>query len=177
VSETQEETQVTQNGADGDAQEMSNVLEQIRQRRRSLFENRQTYLSIPGYEEIGLVAQYHLLDGHELNGIVEKVRRQTKDAVSRGINSSLDILITACDGLFLFREGEYVPFDPGYTGSPLDYNQGLAEFVGYEANSARQVVQGLFGNNDAALAAHAMKLQRWFQNTTRDADQEFLGEM
>jgi hypothetical protein len=159
-------------------EETNTILESIRTKRRELFENRSTYISIPGYEEIGLVAQYHLLDGKELDMIGDKVKRQVKNKVDRGILSAVDVFIAACDGLYLSRDGgTYVPFDPGRRGTPLRYEPELGSFIGADgADTARKVVFALFGDNDAAIGNHSMKLNRWFMNTTRDADEELLGE-
>lgn len=161
-----------------DPEDQSNILESIRARRRSLLENRSTYIIVPGYDDIGLVASYHLLDGKELDMIGDKVKRQTRDRVERGLFAAADTMIAACDGLFLDRgQGEYVPFDPGRTGEPLRFGKELSEFIGADgADTARKSLFALFGNNDAAIGTHAMKLNRWFTNTTRDADEEFLGE-
>lgn len=172
---TDREVKQFENGAGDDDQ--ANILEQIRQRRRELLQNRQTYIPIPGYDDIGLVAQYHLLDGKEMTRIVDKVQRQTKNKVERGVSISIDTFIAACDGLYLNPEdGVYVPFDPGRTGSPLQYDPSLSDFLGLDAPTARAVVRGLFGENDAAIAMHSMKLNRWFQDTSKSADDEFLGE-
>jgi|SRR5882672_5222381 len=159
-----------------DEEEAKTLFDQLRARRREIQENRQTYVSIPGYEEIGLCAQYHLLDGKIQERIVEKVKRQTKDRVDRGLFVAVDTMIQACDGLFLERDGQYIPFDPDRRGFAFKYEKALADFLEYEADTARRVVFGLFGNNDSMIAAHVMKLNRWFQNTTRDADEEFAGD-
>jgi len=153
-----------------------NLLEQLRQRRKELFENRSAYISITGYEDLGLVCQYKLLDSKEMDRIAEKVRRQVKNKVDRGMFTAVDTFIEACEGLYLEREGAYVPFDPNRQGFPLKYEPALAEFLGFSADSARKVVFGLFGDNDAAIAGHAMRLQRWFMNTSREADEDLLGE-
>lgn len=165
------------NGAP-DENEINSLLEQIRERRKELSGDRKTYITIPGYDDIGLVAMYHLLDGKELDIITTRAQRQTRDRVDRGLYMACDVMIAACDGLYLDRGGsEYVPFDPKRRGEAFRYEQALADFCGFEAETARQVVMGLFGNNDAALASHSFKLQRWFQDTMRDADEEFLGEL
>src|SRR5580765_2030555 len=155
-----------------------NLLDRIRAKRLELAERRSTYITVPGYEDIGLVVQYHLLDGKELDRIAEKVKRQMRDRVDRGLNAAADTLIAACDGFFLDKgSSEYAPFDPGNRGAPLRYEKELAEFLGVEeVATARDVVFMIFADNDVALANHAMKLNRWFTNTSRDADEEFLGE-
>jgi hypothetical protein len=155
------------------------LVDAIRAKRKEISENRETYLSVPGYEEIGLVVRYHLLDAKELNGIGDRVKKQTRDRVDRGMFAAADTLIAACDGLYIDKgNGEFVAFDPDKRGTPLRYERELAEFIGADetVTRARQVVFELFGYNDAALANHCAKLQRWFTNTTRDADEEFLGE-
>jgi len=166
------------NGVPEDEDQIKSLLEQIRLRRRELSGDRKTYITIPGYDDLGLVAMYHLLDGKELDVITTRAQRQTRDRVERAIYMACDVMISACDGLYLDRGGsEYVPFDPQRRGEPFRYESALADFCGFEAETARQVVMGLFGNNDAALASHSFKLQRWFQDTMRDADEEFLGEL
>lgn len=164
----------------GDLEDQSrNLMDEIRKARRNLAENRQTYIQLPGYEHVGLVAQYHLLDGKQLDMIAERVKRQTKDRVDRGINAAVDTFIAACDGLFVEKDGGYAPLDPDNRGMPLRYEPSLAKFCDFykEGMTARQVVFGLFGDNDAAIAGHAMKLNRWFMNTTSEVDDEFLGEI
>jgi hypothetical protein len=64
--------------------------------------------------------------------------------------------------------------DPGDTGTPVMFDQRLAEILGMEGQvtSARQVVRKLFGNNDMAIVAHAEKLNRWLANTRADVSLE-----
>ena len=155
-----------------------NLMEQFRERRKALSESRETYISIPGYSEIGLACKYRLLDGKELNEIVKKVRKQYQDEVDRGIFTAIDTMLAASLGLYIQQNGDFVSLDPEGRGEPYGYEPALATFIGDpEADTGRKVVISLFGGNDAALAMHNFKLNRWFQDTTRDANEELLGEV
>ena len=125
------------------------------------------------------MAKYHLLDGKELDMIADKVKRQTRNRVDRGLFAAADTLIECCDGLYIAKdENVFEALDPDKRGTPLAYEPALGAFIGaVGADTARKVVFALFGENDSALAAHTMKLNRWFANTNRDADEDFLGEV
>lgn len=153
-----------------------NLIDQIRAKRQELLENTTCFISIPGYEEIGLVAQYRMMTAKEIETIASKSKKD-KDKVRRGMNIAIDTLIEACGGLYLIREdGAAIPFDPNKRGMALGYEKELADFLGFEAVAARQVLRGLFGESDTMISGHAVKLQRWFMNTSRDADEELLGD-
>jgi len=155
----------------------SSMMDTLRQKRNELVEGSDTYLDIPGYSGL-LVGRYSLLDSEEVVKIGKRVERQFKDKRMRGLYGSVDIIAQACQGLYYRTEdtGELQPVDPDGTGTPLTYDQRLATELGFEATTAREVIFGVFADNDIAILKHGGDLNAWFADTSRNANESFLGE-
>lgn len=160
-------------------EEPSNLMENLRRKRQELIENRDELFPVQGYDEPKLLVKYRLLDGAELEAIGRKVSKQVKDRWQRGMLASMDTFIAACEGFYVdLGNGDPQPLEyPQGSGTPLRYEPALAEFLGFSAENARSVVQGVFANNDIAILQHAVLLGRWMGNTSLIVDEEFLGEM
>lgn len=158
------------------------VVDMLRRRRQALASETTTDLDIPGYGG-ELFARYHLIDGKQLNAIATKVQKTEREASARALFASIDVLIAACDGLYIRDHGvEKGVHEVMGEDTPVRYDQRLAEFLQYEgalgANpTARGVVLGLFGNNELAILTHSGNLQRWMMGLEAQNDEEFLGEL
>jgi hypothetical protein len=154
------------------------VMQRLREKRKSISERNEIDIDIPGYDG-ELVARYRLMEGHEFELIGKKVRRQFKSTADRLTYGSADTLIAACVNILirgaddrLYPLGDLI----GLPGEPIRYDDRLAEFLKFEANSARDVILGVFANNELALAQHQVKFARWTSDTSKDVSEDFLGE-
>jgi len=164
--------------------EPENLLEQLAAKRREISDTREVDIPVPGYdtEPPLLLIRYRLLDGHELTQIGIRIRRQQKgDRWMRALNAALDTFIAACVGIYVdLGEGDVQPLT--YKGEPIHgFTPELAEALQFEDDlperaSTRHIVMGLFANNDVAVTQHSYILNRWFQNTSLDINQEMLLE-
>lgn len=152
-----------------------NLLDQLRQERRESMENMETLIPVPGYDNIPLLIQYRMMDGHEMDKIGRKVIKQTRDRWTRNLMAAIDTMISAATGVFIEVGGEVQPLT--LNRQPiLGYTPELAEALGFKAATAREVVIGTFQNKDMHIANHSMRLQRWFGDSSAAVDEEFLGE-
>lgn len=166
---------------DGKAPE--NLLEQLAAKRREISEHREIDLPVPGYdtEPPLLLIRYKLLDGHTLTQIGMKIRRQQGDRWLRALNAALDTFIAACTGFYVDL-GEGIAEPLTYNGEHIrGFTMELAEALQFtkdlpENATTRHVAMGLFGGNDVAVTQHSYLLNRWFQNTSIDINEELLME-
>ena len=152
-----------------------NLMETLRARREQALEDKEYDLEIPGYNG-DLVARYRHLSGKEADQIGTRVMNQTKQRTERTVHMAMDTMIAACTGMYARIGAELVPIDPNGDGIPCGYDEELAQFMGFEATTAREVVRGVFVGNEMAIGAHSMQLQRWMSGDRRTMAEEFLGE-
>jgi len=165
-----------------DAQAVRNesLLDNLKIKRGDLA-NRETFINIPGYDEAPPImkAKYRLLEGHEIDAIMNKVMRETKNQWDRNTLSAVDTFIASCEGIYVdIGDGSPEPHAlrlPRTDKPILGYNKDLAEAMGFEAETARQTVFEIFANNELAIQQHNMKLSLWMSNTSRKVDEDFLG--
>lgn len=136
------------------------------------------YIDVTGYAG-RLVACYRLMDGKELELIGKRVERQAQDQAEKLVWGSADILIAACEGFYL-RADDDTLHPLLVEGEHVKYDENLAEFLDYkeQVKSARDVVIGLFADNDMALVQHQVRYARWMADPSKDPNQEALpGEL
>lgn len=145
-------------------------LERARAKRARLAEQTTTDIDVHGYGG-ELVVKYRLLDplveGKEIGNRVASEWAKHPD--EQRYYALVDSMIAACAGVYLRVDGKLEPIDP--EGSePILFDGRLAEGLGFEADTARKTVLGVFAGNRAAVVAHAMLLQRWFGDTTGELE-------
>lgn len=162
-------------------EEPENLFEQLAAKRRELAETNEVNIPVPGYDKEPplLLVRYRHLDGTELDKLANKIRRETKGRWQRTLLASIDTFITAVVGLYVDM-GDGVPRPLTYHGEPITtFGPDLAEAMQFadkvpNPNNHRDVVLGLFGNNDVAIAQHNYLLNRWFGDTSLVISQELL---
>jgi hypothetical protein len=168
------DVEVEENG-EVEEEQVQSLLDQLRAERKEGMEDVQTLIPVPGYDTVPLLIQYRMMDGHELDRISRKVMKQSRDRWTRSLTAALDVMIAAATGVFVEYNGEVKPLT--LNGQPVPgFTSELAESLGFEARTAREVVIGTFQNKDMHIANHSMKLQRWFGDSAAAIDEEFLGE-
>ena len=168
--------------ATSNSDQPENLLGQLAEKRRVISETRETHIPVPGYDKEPplLLARHRLLDGPEIERIGGRITREHKSRWERQINAAVEMIIISCTGMFVdvAGDGEIQPLT--FHGEPITgFTRDLAEALQFDdkiedADRARDVVFGLFANNDAAIAQHNYVLNRWFTDTSVDVTQEFF---
>lgn len=149
--------------------------ERLRRQRQESSDNKTVDLPLPEYDNPQLIARYRLMETKELGQLGDRIRREYKSTMDRALYGAMDSLITCCIGLYArWPEGEdLIPL--GTEDMPIKFDHALAEYLGFEATTARAVVFETFGQNDFAIISHNVTLSRWMANRTADLG-EGLGE-
>lgn len=151
------------------------LLDQLRAKREEVAGSNTCFIPIPGYDGDPpvMMAQYRVLDGKELDNIGRKVARETKDRWDRNVLAAMDVLIACCQGMYVDMQNGAEPQQMTLNGVPIaGYNQDLAQALQFQAETARQVVMGIFVNNEVALMQHNVRLSMWMGNTSRRIDED-----
>lgn len=180
-SEQQEPGLADLTDGSGGLPEEGSLLDALAEQRDLLATTRETFIPIFGYEKSGmtLYAKYRLLDGDELSKIGKRVSGQfsRNKVYERNLYSSMDVMIEACEGLFVDRgDGEKIQLKQdgrSITGYSTDLASALKITINPDS-PARSVVLGVFGGNIAGLQQHSIMLARWMGNTTLNVAEEFL---
>lgn len=149
--------------------------EGLRRQREENLQNRTLELALPEYTNPELVGMYRVMDPAELAVIGEKLKREFKNRTELVTYGAIDSIIACCSGLYAREAGkkELIPLDAEF---PLRYDGRLAEYLGIEAQTAREVVVGVFGGNMYAIIDHNVKITRWMADRKVDLS-DGLGEM
>jgi|SRR5215472_13993678 len=155
----------------------TNIMDRLRAVRDAQTADTTCFIVVPGYKGL-LKAEYCVLDSTEMTMIGRKIQRQFKEDGDRQINAIMDILIRANRGLYFVEEdGALTPIDPEDNGRALTYSDPrTATFFNFESDTARTSLLGVFQFNEMSLLAHGLKLNRWYEDTSREVDDDFLGE-
>lgn len=159
-----------------------NLLNQLAAKRQIVAETKETLIPIQGYSETppALMVKYRLLDGPEIARIATNTRQEFKNKWDRNVHAMVDVLIAACVGIYVDNDDGKEPAPLTVSGQPLaGFSRGLAEGLQFadkidDPDRPRDVVFGLFGNNDIALATHANNLNRWMSDTSVDVTREMF---
>ena len=130
------------------------------------------YLDLPvqGYDGM-LIARYNLLDWDVVRKIAARHERSRDPRAV--LNSQIDLMVTALDQ-FMYTNGDGEP-KPLDVEQPMRFERRLADSLGFEAQTARQVAIGLF-INEIALVAHHNQLMEWMTGEYSDVKDDVEGE-
>ncbi|SRR6266496_2459983 len=153
-------------------------MDQLRAKRKEIAETRSTFLTIPGYEETGMVVQHRLMDRPEIEIIGRKVQKETKNRSEKHMRILIDMIIESTTGFYRSQiDGEPEPLPSRDEDVPVISWEELAVNLGWEpTGNERAAVYYIFGNNEFAIGQYGIGLNRWMGNTGLDVDSEFLGE-
>jgi hypothetical protein len=160
------------------------ILDALREARDETATHHETFINIDGYEKSGieLLARYSLVSGRELEQIgkwfPQGKRLRTWEV---GLAMAMDVMAHACTGIFIRRpeDSEPIPLTVGgeeivnYGDPKLKTALKLADGL----TTTRQIILGVFCDNELSIVGHSAKLQRWFGNTNANVDDDFLGEV
>jgi len=157
------------------------LMEQLRARRDEIAETRDTFLTLPGFEDMGFLIKHRLMSRFDIEQIGKRISREVKNRGERNMRILVDQIIESTSGFF-YQEAdvdEPTPLPP-LNGSPfpqvLTWSQ-LAEQIGWDKpGGERDALYYMFADNEFAIGQYGFKLNRWMGNTGVDVDAEFLGE-
>jgi hypothetical protein len=154
------------------------IVDLIKQDVSDLEEITDVLIPVPGYESSHLTIRYRLPKGKELDELVTKNSRETKDEYYRGINTAMDSMILLCTGIFVQPPDHDEPIQLDINGQPVKLNATLATFLNWsEMKSSREVVRYLFRGNDLAIGAHSARLQKWLVDVKADVSSTVWDQM
>jgi hypothetical protein len=155
----------------------ANLLESLRQKRQELADHREGFVPVPGYEDPELLIRYRVIDSKEIQKIGNKVIKETKDRMQRQLLAAVDTFIAAATGVYVRLAEDTEPVALTLNGREIEgFSQELATAMNFPATTARDVVFGVFAENDIAIMNHAIRLNQWMTFNRSDIDREFLGE-
>lgn len=149
----------------------SSVLDRVKQRRAERLADEPTLFNIAGWEG-ELKAGYRVVDRNELDRMIRGLRKRhgsNGNVQAQLTQADINFLATACNSVVAYdtETDEREEISDGF-------NQVLAEKLGRpDLDSARKLISHLFADADGnvntiAVAAHAMRVARWMQDTTAD---------
>lgn len=156
----------------------SSLLGRIKEQREERLKDESLTLPIPTWGG-DLLARYRVMDRKEMMSLARRVREiQRKTGNADAATGDTDFILKACECVLVKdpESGEIKELDDPQTGMLVGYDQRLAQALGLEVEKARDVLLHLFNNNAVAIGAHALKIARWMQDTSREVDDEVLGE-
>lgn len=156
----------------------STIMDALRAKRDEQTGDLTCDITVPGFSNM-VKARYGVLPTKEMNVLGKRISRQFKDEGERQLNAIVDVLIQACEGLYYVEpeDGSLTPIDPDESGVVVTYSDPrLPAFLDFEASTARETLFGVFRNVEPSIIAHGMKLSRWYEDTSKDVDEGFLGE-
>lgn len=177
--------EITEGGLDVDTSPpapngFASIRDRIRAEREAMASDKTLDLLVPGYS--GLVGvRYRALSEREFSECLPKQQGGIKAEISfeDTFRANYSLLITACETI-IWREEESDEFQPALdeNGDPIRFDVRLAEYLGFEAETARETVAGFFapeGTRPLAVAAHANAVTAWLNGNTADIDAVLLG--
>lgn len=120
-------------------------------------------IDIPSWDG-DLQAKYRVVHRQEIEKMVRRIRSRASGNGDSGSAADVDFLINACVGIQAYDSETDVtrPLTSGYTSE-------LASMLGNPdgTETPKQLVAYLFKGNTIAIGAHAIKVARWMQDTTK----------
>jgi hypothetical protein len=149
------------------------IRDQIRAERDELKTETKLDLVVPGYEMIGV--RYRGIPSRELDAFAKSLSKSKE-----GMRTAADVLIRCCESILVRPHGDDAlePLEDDQ-GDCLKFDQRLADFLGIEAATAREIVIQLFspdGVQTLAAFEHANAVMEWMQGKGSQIDPSLLGE-
>lgn len=166
-----EERMVSNDQVEEFNEELFDSFAELRAQRKAIQSAKTHDLDIPGYNG-RLVARYTMLGFDRVNKIQTRSINILKDTTAQ-MNAQIDTLIAALEQVCARKnDGSVVPIDDEH---PIRFDKRLAALFGFEAESARDVVKGVFVHEMYIVDQH-QDLIMWMRGMTSDVELEALGE-
>lgn len=151
-------------------------LDQLKERRRKLQEERDPLmLDIPGYGG-RLVAGYKVLDWEVIKGIRDKGADMARaNDQNAELKVTIDTIAAACVGIFLSEDGKTTPLNETlaeFGDDPVLYDNRLAKALGIDTDRVRVVIREIFPT-DLSIFSHLEEISRWMEFENSEVDEDF----
>lgn len=131
-------------------------------------------IQVPGYEG-QLIARFRWVPAPELTATSKSIAA-IKNPTQQQLAAAADALVACNDEILVKVDGKLESLQ--HQGESVSFNNGSGLLVALglpPVTNARDCVFAVFGN-DYALADVALRLMTWLEDTTRQVDEEHLGE-
>jgi hypothetical protein len=147
--------------------------------RKALGENKSIDLIVPGYEGL-LGVRYKPVPEEEWKVIAQRLERAGNVDQTSGLDVAIDLIVAACDGV-IWRDEPALDWQLVNDESdvPLRFDQRLAEWLGFEADTAREVVRGVFspeGSKPISPSVHGDAVAEWMRGNDQAINRALLGK-
>jgi hypothetical protein len=161
-----------QGNGSGDAR--ATLLATLREKREANKAEHHLDLDLPGYDGL-MVARFRPFPVEKTERkMAEFQKLQGKQPIL--LKVACDTLIDACEQVLLRKEEGAEPFPiDDEAMPPIGFDSRLSELLEFKADSARQVVLGIFPTEQSILAMNA-RVSQWMADVTSETDRGLLGE-
>jgi hypothetical protein len=144
--------------------------------RRKLAGEKELTLVVPGYESL-LGVRYHPIPESEWRDVASKIGN-VDDA--NGLEIAIDVMIAACDAIVWRDEpvGDFTVVTDD-DDQPIRFDVRLAEWLGFEAQTAREVVREVFspeGSKPVSPSVHGDAVAEWMRGNDASINRALLGK-
>lgn len=163
--------------------EKANLLSALRRNYTEIGATKTVDIDLPGFTSPALVVRYQWVSSSDLARGADRLRR-IKPEAKRNLYAAADTLAMCCDEIFVRTEDddELVPLAQLLDGddTPVRFDGRLADALGVPApegseHVGRRMVIAAFKRNDHALPRQAAALSKWLTDTSREVDEDLLG--
>lgn len=172
--------EITEGGHSADAPVLDeptglpSIRDRIRAEREAIAAEKTLDLLVPGYKG-QLAIRYRSVSDRELDAFIKQIQKDGE----AGIRANYDLLIECCETVLVRvqEDGDLEPLTDDQDG-PIRFDIRLAEFLGFEAASARETVVGVFspdGSQALAPFEHTVAVISWLQGKSEEVDPALLG--
>lgn len=152
------------------------VLDRVRARRAEVMAERTIDLEVPGYDG-DLVVRFRPLEGPVFARLAFALNPQAGERMEDRRHSAIytEALIEGCVEVMVRPAPGAPPVPLTEDPPPVRFEQRLADLLGFEAKTARDVVRGVYGR-EAAMVQHVMALFGFSSDTSLEVDEAVAGE-
>ncbi len=164
-----------------DTERFGGTLGRLREQRESIRSEETLDLRVPGYDD--LQVRYKLMSEKATEEVAKKIEAAQRSGSGRkNLDAVADFLIAACDSV-LVRDGDGFECLVDDSGVPVRFDATLAEALGFESETARDIVLETFSpKGDDGLRRHPdsmidqfMAIASWRRGRAYEIDRDLLG--
>lgn len=159
----------------GSEVEVDSALARLRSQHAELRRERTLDLRVPGWSGM-LIARYTPVRAAEMRKLAARIDRLEAQATPESdLAAAADLIITTCKEIRVDVDGEVKSLaDEAGLEAPVRFDKELAKILGFEAESAREVVYGCFPQFpdgspiETTITAHALEVVEWITNVDEE---------
>lgn len=151
----------------------ASILDRIGALREEQRSEKHLDLAVPALQEL-VWLRFRVIPFQQTQSMAKRLQKEK--LADDALVGATDTLIAACEQVMVREQpdAELRAIDPA-AATPIRLDSQLAELLKLDASTAREVVYRLF-ENDYAIVQMAIKVSRWMADTSKEVDDDFLGE-